>query len=32
MGKYEEAITWYDKALAVDPNYLDALNGKGYGT
>ena len=19
LGKYEEAITWYDKALAVDP-------------
>ena len=30
MGKYEEAITWYDKALVDNPNYLDALNNKGY--
>jgi len=22
LGKDEEAITWYDKALAVDPNML----------
>jgi large repetitive protein len=27
--KYEEAITYYDKALAIDPNYVYALNGKG---
>ena len=30
MGKYEEAITWYDKALVDNSNYLDALNNKGY--
>ena len=28
QGKYQEAITWYDKALAIDPNDVDALNGK----
>ncbi len=29
QGKYTQAIQYYDKALAVDPNYKDALNGKG---
>jgi Flp pilus assembly protein TadD len=27
--RYQEAIEWYDKALAIDPNYTRALNGKG---
>ncbi|MGB8163347.1 MAG: tetratricopeptide repeat protein, partial [Nitrososphaeraceae archaeon] len=25
LGKYEEAISWYDKALKVDPKNVDAL-------
>jgi tetratricopeptide (TPR) repeat protein len=29
QGNYEEAITYFDKALAIDPNYKEALNGKG---
>ena len=29
QGKYAEAITYYDKALAIDPNDKEALNGKG---
>ena len=29
LGKYEEAIIWYDKALALDPNDVVALNAKG---
>lgn len=29
LGRYEEAITYYDKALAIDPNYVDVLNNKG---
>ena len=29
LGKSEEAITWYDKALAIDPNYVSALLNKG---
>jgi len=29
QGQYEEAITYYDKALEIDPTYLDALNNKG---
>ena len=28
-GKNEEAIKWYDKALAINPNYIIALNNKG---
>jgi tetratricopeptide (TPR) repeat protein len=28
-GKYEEAITYFDKALAIEPNDVDALNNKG---
>jgi DNA-binding beta-propeller fold protein YncE len=27
--RYEEAIEQYDKALAINPNYIDALNAKG---
>ena len=27
--KYDEAITWYDKALAIDPKAVDALINKG---
>jgi tetratricopeptide (TPR) repeat protein len=27
-GKYEEAIIWFDKALAIDPNNIDALYNK----
>ena len=27
-GKYKEAISVYDKALAIDPNYENALNNK----
>jgi tetratricopeptide (TPR) repeat protein len=29
-GKYNEAIQCYDKALAIDPYYIHALNNKGY--
>ena len=29
LGKYEEAISWYDKALEVDPKNVDALYNKG---
>ncbi len=29
LGKYAEAIQYFDKALAVDPNYKLALNDKG---
>jgi Flp pilus assembly protein TadD, contains TPR repeats len=28
-GRYEEAITSYDKALAINPNYVNALYNKG---
>jgi tetratricopeptide (TPR) repeat protein len=28
-GRYQEAIKWYDKALAIDPNYKNALLNKG---
>jgi tetratricopeptide (TPR) repeat protein len=30
LGKYEEAIQYFDKALQIDPNDTDALRGKGY--
>ena len=29
MGKYEEAIQAYDKAIEIDPRYADAWNNKG---
>jgi tetratricopeptide (TPR) repeat protein len=29
MGRHEEAIEWYDKVLAIDPNDVKALNNKG---
>ena len=29
LGKYEEAIEWYDKVLKIDPNDVNALNNKG---
>jgi tetratricopeptide (TPR) repeat protein len=28
LGKYNEAIIYYDKSLAIDPNYTTALNNK----
>jgi tetratricopeptide (TPR) repeat protein len=30
QGNYTQAVQYFDKALAVDPNYKDALNGKAY--
>ena len=29
QGEYQEAITWFDKALEIDPNYVFALHNKG---
>jgi hypothetical protein len=29
LGKYIQALTWYDKALSIDENYVKALRGKG---
>ncbi|NQV39129.1 MAG: tetratricopeptide repeat protein, partial [Nitrosopumilus sp.] len=29
LGKYEEAITSYDKAIEIDPNDADVWNNKG---
>ena len=29
LGKYDEAIALYDKALAIEPNHVEALNNKG---
>ena len=29
LGKYQEAIEYYDKALAINPTYLQALHNKG---
>ncbi len=28
LGKYSEAIQWYDIALEIDPNYEEAKNDK----
>jgi len=28
LGKSEEAITWYDKALAVDPGFVSGYIGQ----
>jgi len=30
QGEYQEAITWLDKALVIDPNNVEALDGKGF--
>jgi len=30
MGKYNEALQYFNKALELDPNYVKALAGKGY--
>lgn len=29
QSRYQEATNYYDKALGIDPNYVDALNNKG---
>ncbi len=29
LGKYQEAITSYDKAIEIDPNYAKAWHNKG---
>jgi tetratricopeptide (TPR) repeat protein len=29
-GRYEEAIPYYDKAIAIDPTHTDALDNKGW--
>jgi len=29
-GKYEEAISIYDKALVIDPNHVPTLSNKGF--
>ena len=29
LGKYNQAIGYYDKVLAIDPNHVKALNNKG---
>jgi tetratricopeptide (TPR) repeat protein len=29
LGKFNESITYFDKALAIDPKNIDALTGKG---
>ena len=30
LGNYEQAITYYDKALVIDPNNATFLDDKGY--
>ena len=30
MGNFSQAITAYDTALKIDPNYINALDGKGW--
>jgi tetratricopeptide (TPR) repeat protein len=30
LGRYDEAITYFDKALAINPNYKNALLSKGW--
>jgi len=30
LGKHREAITYYDRALEIDPDYVYALNNKGW--
>jgi Tfp pilus assembly protein PilF len=30
MGKHEEAIYWFRKAIIIDPTYADAHNNFGY--
>jgi Tetratricopeptide repeat. len=25
LGKYQEAISWFDMALKIDPNFVDSL-------
>ncbi len=30
LGNHAEAIQYYDKALAIDPHFVLALNGKGW--
>ena len=30
LGNYSQAIQYYDKALAIDPHFVLALNGKGW--
>jgi tetratricopeptide (TPR) repeat protein len=28
LGRYQEAIPYFDRALAIDPDYVHALNNK----
>ena len=32
LGRYQEAIMYYDKVLKIDPEDVDALTGKGVAT
>lgn len=29
LNKYEDAITWMDNAISIDPKYADSLGNKG---